>query len=290
MLKEAMLYEKQGKNFTRCFLCAHRCTIQPGKFGLCGVRENKDGTLYTHTYGDVIAQHNDPIEKKPLYHFMPGTRTYSIAAAGCNFRCTFCQNWEISQLNYRERNTYGKHMAPESIVEAAVKEQCQSIAYTYTEPTIFFEYAFDIAKLAKARGIANVFVTNGFMTSQALQVIRPYLDACNVDLKSFSDDFYQRLCSARLQPVLDTIMLVKELGVWVEITTLLIPDQNDSAEEVSRIAEFIASTGKDIPWHISRFFPRFAMKDAEPASVDVLYRAQEIGLKKGLKNVHLGNV
>jgi pyruvate formate lyase activating enzyme len=291
MKREAMLYEKQKDNSVQCILCAHRCRISDGKFGICGVRENNAGVLYTHVYGNPIAMHVDPIEKKPLYHFLPGTRAYSIATIGCNFKCGFCQNWQISQVNAKAIDTGAEETVTAADVAAQAKRtNCKSIAYTYTEPTIFFEYAYDCSKKAVQHSLKNVFVTNGFMTKEALDTIKPYLHAANVDLKSFSDDYYKKVCKGRLQPVLDGIRLMKEYGIWLEVTTLLVPEENDSEEEITAIADFIAETGTDIPWHISRFFPTYEYNNHRPTSVDTMRAAEDIGKKKGIKNIHLGNV
>src|SRR3989338_7747538 len=214
MIKEAMFYEKLDASKVHCYLCSHHCRILSGEFGLCGVRENKNGRLYTLVYGDIIARHIDPIEKKPLYHFFPGSTSYSIATIGCNFKCPFCQNWEISQVSKRDNDAPGKDTKQEDIVRDARLSGCKSISYTYTEPTIFFEYAYDVAKLAKKEGLYNNFVTNGYMTTDALETIKPYLDAANVDLKFFRESSYKDICKGRLQPVLDSIRLMSGLGVW----------------------------------------------------------------------------
>lgn len=286
-----MLYEKVGNKKVQCNLCAHRCKINEGKKGICLVRENRDGILYTLVYGRTISQAIDPIEKKPLFNFYPGTTAYSIATVGCNFKCQFCQNWEISQMVRDKHLIMGNEASPESIVENAKRYGSKSIAYTYTEPTIFFEYAYDTAKLAHEADIKNVFVTNGYMTEEALKEINPYLDAANVDLKSFSDDFYRKLCGARLQPVLDTLKLMKKLGIWVEVTTLIIPSLNDSPDELRKIAKFIVNElGDDTPWHISRFYPSYNLKDKPPTPIDTIHKAREIGLNEGLKYVYEGNV
>ncbi len=291
MPKEAMLYEKAGDDEVRCFLCNHHCRIASSKFGVCGMRENIGGTLYTHAYGEVVAANEDPIEKKPLYHFLPGTTSFSIAAAGCNFQCGFCQNWQISQLSKKKRKDIpGYKLSPSDAVARAQKSRCESISYTYTEPTIFFEYAFDIAREAKNNGLYNVFVTNGFMTTEALDEIRPYLDACNVDLKSFRDDFYKKTCKARLQPVLDSIAHMREIGIWVEVTTLAIPGENDSDKELSDIAEFVAGVDAEIPWHISRFHPDYNFGDHGPTPLKTMEKAVDLGKQAGLKYVYMGNV
>lgn len=286
-----MLYDKLEDNKVQCHLCAHECKISAQKFGVCGVRKNEGGTLYTLVYGETIASHVDPIEKKPLYHLLPGSGSYSIATVGCNFRCDFCQNWQISQSNKKEDSGLGGiTMMPKDVVKNAQQSNCKSVAYTYTEPTIYFEYAYDTSKLAKEVGLYNVFVTNGFMTKAALETISPYLDAANVDLKGFSDEFYKNMCKGRMQPVLDSIKLMRELGIWVEITTLIVPEQNDSTKELNDIAKFIASVGKEIPWHISRFHPDYKYNDSYPTPIETLRKAYEIGKKHGLHYIYLGNV
>ncbi|MCF7916195.1 MAG: AmmeMemoRadiSam system radical SAM enzyme [Candidatus Omnitrophica bacterium] len=291
MKKEAMLYEKLANNLVHCFLCNHHCKIKPGDFGLCSVRKNVAGNLETLVYGKVIASGVDPIEKKPLYHFLPGSLAYSIATIGCNFKCDFCQNWQISQSKGKDLDQLpGKELKPQTIVSQAQANKCKSIAYTYTEPTIFFEYVYDTAKLAKKNGLYNIFVTNGYMTKQAIDQINPYLDAANVDLKSFRDDFYKKICRGRLQPVLDSIAYMKKLGIWVEVTTLVVPGQNDSEQELRQIAEFIASIDKSIPWHISRFHPDYKDTENQPTSQKTLDLAFNIGPKNGLKYVYLGNI
>lgn len=291
MIKEALLWEKLDRERVHCCLCAHECKIAESKFGICGVRQNREGTLYTTIYADIIAANIDPIEKKPLYHFLPGSRSYSIATVGCNFKCGFCQNWQISQTSTKDGYIHSRHEAqPANVVEEARKHACRSISYTYTEPTIFFEYAFDTAKLAHEAGLYNIFVTNGYMTRQALEMIRPYLTAANVDLKSFSDDSYRKNCKARLQPVLDTIAAMKALGVWVEVTTLVIPGENDSDDELRMIAEFLAGVDRMIPWHISRFHPDYEFTEHKATPLETLHKAKEIGQQAGLNFIYLGNV
>jgi pyruvate formate lyase activating enzyme len=291
MIREALLYKKLAENKVSCFLCSHHCLISEGKFGICNVRENKGGVLYTHTYGNLIAQQIDPIEKKPFYHFFPGSRSFSIAAIGCNFQCGFCQNWQISQV--KEAKALGlqsQEVKPEDVVQQAKRTASTSISYTYTEPTIFFEYAFEIGQLAKKEGLYNVFVTNGYMTEEMIQMIHPYLDAANVDLKSFSNDYYKRVCKGKLPPVLKSIERMKKLNIWIEVTTLVLPGQNDSEEELKKIAHFLAGVDPSIPWHISRFYPQYKMEDMESTSMKVLNRAYEIGKESGLRYVYLGNV
>jgi pyruvate formate lyase activating enzyme len=288
-MKEAMFYEKLDEKKVRCFLCSHHCTIKEGKRGICHVRKNMDGTLYSLVYGKVISMHIDPIEKKPLFHFLPSSTSFSIATAGCNFRCEHCQNFEISQYPMEHEDIPGQTVTPEDIVEAAARNGCESISYTYTEPTIFFEFAYDCAKLAHRRGIKNVFVSNGYTTPEATRVIAPYLHGNNIDLKG-SDDFYRKICSARLEPVKETIRLMKELGVWVEVTTLIIPDLNDSEEDLRDIAGFIKSVDPNIPWHVTQFYPTYKLMDKPRTPVKTLQKAMEIGLEAGLKYVYEGNV
>jgi len=291
-MREAMFYEKLEDKLVKCNLCSHRCSrIADSKRGICGVRENRDGKLYSLVYGRVAARSVDPIEKKPLFHFLPGSQSYSIATVGCNFRCDNCQNYDISQLPKERNIIVGQDVSPEEIVSAAKRNNCASIAYTYSEPTIFFEYAYDIAKHAKKEGIKNVFVTNGYITPEALREISPYLDAANIDLKSFSDDFYRKNCGARLEPVLDSIRLYKSLGIWIEITTLIIPSLNDSEEELHKIAEFIKKeVGEETPWHITQFHSTYKLIDLPRTPVTILRRAREIGLEAGLRYVYEGNV
>ena len=291
MLTDAMLYKSLERNKVHCFLCSHHCKIADSEFGFCGVRQNREGKLYTHAYGKLIAAHIDPIEKKPLYHFLPGSRSFSVATAGCNFRCGFCQNWQISQIEGGEQVVTGSlEAAPEEIAQKAQESGCRSIAYTYTEPTIFFEYAYDTARSGREGGLANIFVTNGFMTAETLKTIQPYLDACNVDLKSFRAEFYKETCKGRLKPVLDSIRLMRELDIWVEVTTLVIPDQNDSEKELRDIARFIAGVDSSIPWHISRFHPDYQFTDSRATPLETLRRANEIGKEEGLKFIYTGNV
>lgn len=290
MIREALLYEKLADSRVQCVLCAHRCKISAGRRGLCGVRENKDGILYTLVFGTLIAEHVDPIEKKPFFHVYPGSRSYSIATVGCNFSCDFCQNHEISQMPRTTLMITGEDTSPAVIVARAEKSECKTIAYTYTEPTVYFETALKTAKIACRDGLKNVFVTNGFMTSEAVEMMAPYLAAANVDLKSFRDDFYKKQCGATLKPVLDSLKKMKDQGIWLEITTLLIPGLNDSPEELKDIAAFISGLGSETPWHISRFHPQFKMLNRPETQVASLHRACEIGKNAGLKYVYSGNV
>ncbi|HCX01932.1 MAG TPA: AmmeMemoRadiSam system radical SAM enzyme [Syntrophaceae bacterium] len=289
-MREALLYEKLTDSRVQCALCAHRCKINAGRRGLCGVRENKDGILYSLVFGTLIAEQVDPIEKKPFFHVHPASRSYSIATVGCNFSCDFCQNHEISQMPRSTLMIMGEDTAPATIVERAKNSHCKTIAYTYTEPTVYLETALETAKIACRDGLQNVFVTNGFMTPEAVDVIAPYLAAANVDLKSFRDEFYKKQCGARLKPVLDSLKKMKERGIWLEITTLLIPGLNDSNEELKDIAAFILSLGAETPWHISRFHPQFKRLETPSTPIDSLHRACLIGKEAGLKYVYSGNV
>lgn len=290
MVREALLYEKEAGRRARCALCSHRCRIEAGGRGVCAVRENREGVLHSLVYGRVVAENADPIEKKPLFHFLPGSRSYSIATAGCNFRCTFCQNHEISQLPRIVTPIAGWESTPAQVVRRARELGCSSISYTYTEPTVYFEFAWDTAGIARESGLKNVFVTNGYMTAETLELLASRLDAANVDLKSFRDDFYKTQCGASLQPVLDTLRKMKALGIWVEVTTLLIPGLNDTPEELRDLAGFIVSLGAETPWHISRFHPRYRMKGTPPTPADAVRRAVEIGKAAGLMYVYSGNL
>ncbi len=289
-MKEAMLYEKRDGAKVACVLCSHRCVIDDGKRGFCGVRVNQDGTLYTLTHGRVIARHVDPMEKKPLFHYLPGSFAYSIATVGCNFRCYFCQNWEISQHKEDGLELPGKALSPETAVEEAAESGCSSISYTYTEPTIFFEYAYDIALLAQKRNIKNVFVTNGYQTPQTIEKMKGVIDAANVDLKSFSDEFYRKVCSARLRPVLEAIKLMHEAAIHVEVTTLVVPKQNDSDAELTQIARFLADISPDIPWHVSRFYPNYKDLTTPATPRETIRKAVRIGREQGLRYVFSGNL
>ena len=290
-MQEARFYEKLEESKVHCHLCAHECKIDPGKRGLCHVRENQAGTLYSMVYGMVVAENTDPIEKKPLFHFLPGSRSYSIATAGCNFMCLHCQNYDISQFPKRhEGEIPGMERSPEAIVREAKANRCATISYTYTEPTLFMEFAQDTAHLAKAQGIRNVFVSNGFMTEESAKALAEVIDGDNIDLKSFQDDFYRKVCKARLQPVLDTIARLRRAGVWIEVTTLVIPGHNDSVEELTDIAQFIKGVGPEIPWHVSAFYPTYQMMDRPRTPPETLLKAREIGLAAGLRYVYTGNI
>ncbi len=291
-MKEALLYEKLPDGSVVCNLCAHRCRIKDGGAGVCMVRTNEKGTLYTHTYDRVVSMAVDPVEKKPIFHVRPGSKCFSIATVGCNFRCEFCQNWDISQwpiLN-KQHDLPGRNASPQKIVSTAKYYGAETIAFTYSEPTIFFELALETAKLAAQEGIYTIFVTNGFMTPEALELISPYLHAANVDLKSFNDKWYKRVCKGRLEPVLTSIRTMKQLGIFVEVTTLLIPGENDSDEEIRQIANFIANTDDSIPWHLSAFHPDYKMTNKPRTPHATIERAYDIAKEEGLKFVYVGNV
>ena len=289
-MKEAYLYEKMDKNLVRCILCNHRCLIKDGSKGICGVRQNRNGTLVSLVYGKVIARHVDPIEKKPLFHFLPGSRSYSVATVGCNFRCRFCQNADISQMPSDQDRIWGEGMKPEDLVEEAVGSRSVSVAYTYTEPTIYYELAADTARLAVKNGLKNVFVSNGYMTEECLRDISPDLHGANVDLKAFSDRFYKEQCGAKLDPVLRTLEAMNHMGIWLEVTTLLIPGLNDDKEELKEIARFLAELDPDIPWHISRFHPTYRLTDRPATPPDTIREARDIGYEAGLRYVYTGNL
>jgi len=286
-MKKAELFKKENGKI-RCLACAHKCLISEGKVGICGVRQNKKGILYSLVYGRVAAENVDPIEKKPLYRFLQGSKTYSIGTVGCNMRCDWCQNADISQAS-KKGIIFGEKRTPKQIVDNAIKNNCKSIAYTYNEPIIFIEYIRDIAKLAKKKGLKNILVTNGFWSKESFDFLKDYIDAVNIDLKTFNNESYQKFCGARLKPVLDTIKRIHKKGIHLEITTLIIPGINDSAKELVQIIKFISKIDRDIPWHISRFFPMYKMLDKKITPIDTLERAYKIG-KKHLNHVYVGNV
>ena len=305
-LHEAILYTVLDEETLVCRACKLYCKIRPGQIGICGVRVNRNGKLYFLVYGRASAVHIDPMEKKPLFHFLPGEQVFSLGTVGCNFGCSFCQNWNLSQsardlrkrLMKEEREDdialelapFGYDLPPEKIVATCLEKRIPAIAYTYNEPAIFFEYLYDTAVLAHARGIKNAFVSNGYESDEAMEKMRGLLDAMNIDLKAFSNEFYTRICKAKLQPVLDTIRHAFDLGIWLEITTLVIPGKNDSDGELSQIAEFIASVSPGIPWHISAFHPDHEMRDVPATSHQTLRRTYDIGKAAGLKHIYVGNM
>jgi pyruvate formate lyase activating enzyme len=291
-MKEAYLYKKLADKKVQCQNCAHYCVILPGKRGICGVRENIDGKLWALNYGKSAALNIDPIEKKPFFHFLPGTHSLSIATIGCNFACKNCQNWDISQGYKNKKEVPGEDLPAEEIIKIALRNKVPSISYTYVEPTIFLEYALDTMKLARKSGLKNNFVSNGFMSKESARLTAPYLDAINIDIKSFSDDFYKKNCGAKLQPVLDTAKFMKKSGVWTEITTLIIPGLSDSQQSLKNICEFIKQElGTETPWHVSQFCGAISWKLEHllDTPVETLKKAYEIGKTTGLRYVYTGN-
>ena len=298
MKKECLLYRKLDNHEVKCLNCAHYCRIKPGQKGICGIRKNVNGRLYLLTYGRAVAENIDPIEKKPFFHFLPGSWTLSVATVGCNFRCANCQNWQISQFPYStvsdlEIEKSGFDLPPEKIVQDALDNNCQSIAYTYTEPTVFSEYALATMKLAQPAGLKNVWVSNGFQSKELIKEIVPYLDAINIDLKAFSEEAYHQYFGGRLAPVLENLKRFKEAGVWLEITTLIIPTITDSAEMFQKMAEWIKNNlGVETPWHLSRFSGEISwkLKDLPDTPIEKVEQAVQIAKKVGLKYVYPGNI
>ncbi len=274
----------------RCVACAQRCVLRPSRIGLCGVRQNRGGRLYTLVYGQVVASKAEPIEKKPFYHFMPGSSALSIATQGCNFHCAYCQNWKLSQPHREGKVPESRYLPPESVVEEAVAAGVRSVAYTYVEPTVFIEYALDTMVRARDAGLRNVFVTNGYESIEAVDLLAPFLDAANVDLKAASNDFYRRVCGARWEPVQEAVLAMRDRGIWLELTTLIVPGMNDSTTDLTAMAEWIGgSLGPETPWHISRFQPAYKLLDVPPTPAETLVRAARIAREVGLRHVYVGN-
>ena len=309
-MKQAVLYEKLGEERVKCTACSWYCQIAPNQVGICATRLNQKGKLYSLVYGYAVGLHLDPVEKKPLYHFYPGEKVLSFGTLGCNFGCLFCQNWEMSQINkFEVRNSkhetnskskiqnlkqliekMSEKITPKKIVEMAVNVGAKGIAYTYNEPAIFVEFAYDCMVLAKKKGLKNVFVSNGFESKESFNYIKNYLDAINIDLKSFRSEFYQKVCLSKIEPVKENIKRYFAAGIETEVTTLIIPGYNDSQEELKQITQFLVSISKEIPWHISAFYPAYKMLDIPPTPVEKLILAYEIGKKTGLNYVYVGNV
>ena len=292
-MKEAYLYKELSNKKVQCLNCAHFCIIEQGKRGICQVRENIKGKLYSLVYGKTCALNIDPIEKKPFFHFLPGSQSLSIATEGCNFSCHSCQNWTISQGPRIFKKIGGEEISPKEVIKTALENKLPSISYTYTEPAIFSEYALDIMKLAKTKGLKNNWITNGFWSKELFNLISPYLNAVNVDLKSIDDKFYQKYCKGELQPVLDTLKRLKKKGIWVEVTTLVIPTLNDSKKIFENIARFIKKElGAETPWHISQFCGTISWKlqQIPDTPVETLIKAHKIGKEIGLKYVYTGNI
>lgn len=286
-MKECDLYKKE-KEKVRCLACAHKCLISEGKTGICGVRKNINNKLILLVYGKVISMNIDPIEKKPIYRFLPDTYSFSIGTVGCNFKCDWCQNADISQAS-KQGKIFGQEVTPQQIIEEALATNCKSVSYTYTEPIIAIEFYKDIAKLAHKNNLKNIMVTNGYWSKESFDYLSDLIDAVNIDLKSFNNQIYEKYCGAKLQPVLDTIKRCYKKGIHVEITTLIIPKLNDTDKELEDIAKFIASVDKNIPWHLSRFFPMYKMTSTSQTPIETLEKAKKIG-EKYLKYVYVGNV
>jgi len=286
---EALWYEKLPGGKVHCFLCPRHCHIGDGQTGFCFVRKNVGGTLYSLAYGQPYAVHVDPVEKKPLFHFLPGTRIFSIGTAGCNMGCKFCQNWDISKAEYDQARAV--KLSPDDAVQLARRYGCRSLAYTYNEPTIWAEYAVETSKLAHAAGLKTVMVTNGYATLEALRDIYAHIDAANVDLKAFSENFYRKLTLSHLQPVLEALVALRKMGVWIEITNLVIPTLNDSADEIAQMCRWILETlGDDVPLHFTAFHPDYKLTHLPPTPASVLESARKLAMEMGLRYVYLGNV
>jgi pyruvate formate lyase activating enzyme len=288
IFRKALFYKVEG-NRLRCYLCPHNCIIENGKYGICGVRKNIDGELYSAVYGRVSSMAMDPIEKKPLFHFHPGSWIFSISTIGCNLKCKHCQNWEISQASINSMKI--PYYSPEEIVAIAMKEGSQGIAFTYNEPTIWYEYTLDVGKISKSKGMYNVYVTNGYINEEPLREISRYLDAMNIDVKGFTDEFYRKITGGRLQPVLDTVKLAHSLGIHIELTYLIIPTLNDSEKEIRDFSKWVFETlGRDGIVHFSRFHPDYMLRNLPETPAKTLHRAYEIAREEGLNYVYLGNL
>jgi len=288
-LKEALFYKKLDNKFVQCRLCPRQCTIPNNYRGYCGIRENRDGILYTLSYAKPVSLHIDPIEKKPLFHFLPSTTAFSIATAGCNLKCKFCQNWEVSQKRPEEVDYI--YLEPQDLVKKVKASGSLTIAYTYTEPTIFYEYMLETARLAKEQGIKNIMHSNGYINPEPLRQLAKYLDAANIDLKGFSDDYYAKLCEGTLEPVLRSLKILKEEGVHLEITNLILPGYNDDLQTIKKMCVWIKENlGADTPLHFSRFFPMYKLLSLNPTPAETLEKARQIALDCGLKYVYIGNL
>lgn len=288
-MKEALFYKKIAGKIVQCLLCPHYCTLKPGERGKCGVRENKDGKLISLVYGKLCSLAIDPIEKKPLYHFLPGEKALSIATVGCNLHCKYCQNWEISQAS--PEDVISLKLKPEDVVNEAIKRNIKIISFTYTEPTIFYEYMIDIAKISKEKGIKNVIVSNGFINPDPLTKLIKHIDGANIDLKSIDNNFYVNLCDARLDPVLETLKILYKEKVWLEITNLIIPGFNDKKKDILKLIRWIKNNlGRDVPLHFSAFYPHYKMIRLHPTPSSTLIEARKTALKEGLHYVYTGNI
>ena len=291
MSAPAWLSKKLDDGRIICEACSQRCKLKEGEYGICGIRKVENGELQLLTYGRAAAVHIDPVEKKPMFHFLPGSKSFSFGTVGCNFSCKFCQNFDISQYpKEHDHRIFGEELSPQTAVDLALENGCQSISYTYNEPIVFFEYTYDTAKLAHEKGLKNIYVTSGYETHKAIDLLAPYVDGMNIDIKGFTDQFYKEICGARLKPVLDCVKYAHSKGIWIEVTTLLIPGKNDSDEEIRGIAEFIYDLDPAMPWHLSAFYPMYKMLDVPPTPASTLRRAYDIGKEVGLKYVYVGNI
>jgi len=289
-MREAMFWAANDSGGIICGLCRFHCHIANGKRGRCGVRENREGVLYSLNYGLSVASHVDPIEKKPFFHVLPGSKSFSVAAMGCNFKCLHCQNYSISQVGSKECRIEGLPLTPQQIVDNALAAGCKSVAYTYSEPTVFFEYVYETAQLARQAGLTNLLVTNGYIAKEPLRLLAPLIDAANIDLKGFSADFYRKICGADLEQVLESLLCYRELGIWLEVTTLLIPEHNDDESQLRELAAFIVTQlGEDTPWHVTGFYPTYRLTDVAATAVETLLMAQQVGFDAGLNYVYIGN-
>lgn len=289
-MREALLYHKLAEQGVSCYLCAHLCTIAAGQAGVCQVRENRDGTLYSLVYGQAGPPQVDLVEKSPLFHFHPGSKTYSLATPGCNFRCSWCPTAGLSPRPGAHAFPGGEEARPEQVVARARQAGCHSITYTYGEPTVDFEFTYDTARLAHEAGLANIYMTNGYMTPEMLEQLSPYLDAANVGLQSFRDETYRQHMGARLQPVLDSIATIKRQGAWLEISTLVVPNVNDDPADLRETARFVAQLGVETPWHVTRFVPAYRMRTPGETPLSILEKARDIGKEEGLRYIYIGNV
>lgn len=288
-LYPAKYYEKLSGNMVQCLLCPNRCILSEGQIGTCKAKKNVKGELYSINYGKIAAQHVDPVEKKPFFHVLPGSKAYSIASTGCNLRCVYCQNWEISQVF--PWDVENKEMTPEQVVEDALRTGSESIAFTYSEPIVFYEYMLDIAKIAKEKDLKTLVVSAGYINPEPLRELLQYIDAYKVDFKGFNEKFYQSFIGGSLEPVLQTMKIIREQGVWLEIVVLLIPGENDSEQEIREMAKWIKENlGNDVPLHFSRFHPQYKLQNLPPTPVETVIRAREIAMEQGLKYVYSGNI
>lgn len=290
LMKEAMIYDQLDNNQVQCHVCAHHCLIKENHLGICGVRKNIKGKLFALNYGKTISVAIDPVSKKPIEHYLQNTETYSFAAVGCNFKCLWCQNHQISQDPIENHRVLGYDIEPRKHVQRAIENQCKSISYTYTEPTIFVEYAYETMKIAHEKGLKNIWVSNGYMSKQIREMIIPYLDAINIDLKGFDEKKHRHYCGGKIEPIKENIKAFHQAKIHIEITTLVVPGMNDQIDELKNIAHFIADIDPRIPWHISRFFPAYKMQDQVPTDLNLMVQAKKNAIDIGLKYVYLGNV